>query len=109
MEETAPGRLVPVHRGIELEAIPLTGLPPGATLWFSSSHWCTDLGQKRVVRDVLSKQIMEWCVDQFELMIQRWPVGNSQGEALELLEEAVKGLERDRARAKGLSFPNLSD
>lgn len=63
----APACILPVKYGIVLDAMPFTSLPPGVTIWLSSSRWRTDIHQKKVVSDEVCRQLCNWCADQFDL------------------------------------------
>lgn len=113
VEDTTPARLVPVRNGIELEAMPVTTLPTGVNIWFSCSQWCTDLNQKRVVQDACSKQIAEWCTDQFEAMVaslQELLRASDRPESLDVLWGGLNArLQARPLNSRGLPFPQLVD
>lgn len=67
----APACILPVKYGIVLEAMPFTSLPPGVTIWLSSSRWRTDIHQKKVVQDDVCRQLCNWVSDQFDDMQAR--------------------------------------
>ena len=64
-----PACILPVRYGIQLEAVPFTSLPPGVTIWLSSSRWRTDIHQKKVVHDDVYRELCNWCSEQFDCMV----------------------------------------
>ncbi|MBS2035274.1 hypothetical protein JST97_09810 [bacterium] len=65
-----PACILPVKYGIQLEAVPFTSLPPGVTIWLSSSRWRTDIHQKKVVHDDVYRQLCNWCSEQFDSLLE---------------------------------------
>lgn len=64
-----PATILPVKYGIQLEGLPFTSLPPGVTMWLSSSRWRTDIHQKKVVHDEAYRELCNWCSEQFDCMV----------------------------------------
>ncbi|MBN9417065.1 MAG: hypothetical protein J0I12_16595 [Candidatus Eremiobacteraeota bacterium] len=64
-----PATILPVKYGIQLEGLPFTSLPPGVTIWLSSSRWRTDIHQKKVVHDETYRELCNWCSEQFDSMV----------------------------------------
>jgi len=104
LDSLAPAALFPVKYGIALDAIPFTSLPAGVSIWLSSSGWRTDLNQKKVVQNELSRQLSDWCLDQFEQMAFEAgeALANSQNPGA--LRQALKNHRRLQP-GRGQAFP----
>lgn len=69
VDSHVPATILPVKYGIQLEGVPFTSLPPGVTMWLSSSRWRTDIHQKKVVHDETYRELCNWCSEQFDCMV----------------------------------------
>ncbi len=69
VDSHVPATILPVKHGIQLEALAFTSLPPGVTIWLSSSRWRTDIHQKKVIHDETYRELCNWCSEQFDCMV----------------------------------------
>lgn len=91
-----PACILPVRYGIVLEAVPFTSLPPGATIWFSSPEWRTDIHQKKVVHDQFFRDVSNWVGDQFDDMVREAEALLRDSDGLGGLRLALGRLNRGR-------------